>query len=70
MSEFRIQFKDKDGNLIQNRKATKDFFFRTRGIVDKEFTDYSLAIDAREKGVKIIEYDINEDGINAIVEYL
>lgn len=73
MSEFKVTFKDRDGNLIQDRKVdalSLEFYIDRHGRVDKEFTEMVLCIDAREKGVKIVSYTINKDtGIDAVVDY-
>jgi len=68
---FRVKFETKDGIVLKNRQSTPDPFFTAWGFVDKEFVEYSLAIDSREIGVRIISYTIDkETGIHAIVEWL
>lgn len=70
--DFRIRFETKDGDLIRNRKVQDSSIclYIDRGRVDKEFTKYSLDIEAREKGVRIVEYTVDETGIFALVDYL
>lgn len=70
MSEFKLTMKTIDGSLITDRNADKDLFFISRGRPDKEFVEYSIERDCREKGVRLVEYEIDETGIECLVDYL
>ena len=70
MSEFKLTMKTIDGSLITDRNADKDLFFICRGRPDKEFVDYTLERECREKGVRLVEHAIDETGIECLVEYL
>lgn len=62
----RIVFKTPDGSLIMNRLSETSYWD------DDEFIQYSLATDARIKGVKIIKYTVDpiECVIDAVVTWL
>lgn len=62
---FHIRFRTVDGNLIMDRKSDADYYIR-HGIVDKFFTEHSLGIDAREKGVRILSKTVTAEGIDAV----
>lgn len=73
MDSFRVCLKTKDGSLIQNRESDPKFWFhmdRNRLIENEDFVRISLATDCREKGVRLISYIIDTNGVNAIVDYL
>lgn len=68
--------KTRDGSLIQNRKGDRDFYIRTRTYRGKvvetildSFAIEMLKIDCRQKGVKLVSYTYDENGIYAIVEW-
>lgn len=67
--DFRIRLTDLDGNLIQNRGGSRDMYF-TWGTLDKDFAERMLATDCREKGVELVAYTHDNDGIYATVRYL
>ena len=70
---FTVRFEDRNGSLLQNRKVADEIislYFNSNGSVNREFTEFALAIDAREKGLRIVRYTANETGIFALVEYL
>lgn len=62
--EFRVRLEDRDGNLIQNRLSDARFW------VYQDFVDISLEADCREKGVRLISYEKNDDGVVGVVEWL
>lgn len=73
---IRITFKDRDGNLIMNRECDAYWYSDY-----EELMVSSLAIDARERGVRIISADYKYScrrlihpkaggTINCLVEYL
>lgn len=73
---MQIVFKDRDGNLIMNRKSDASWFER-----DQQFLKNSLELDARTKGVRIISSNYSYVGtllmipkaggsIECLVEYL
>lgn len=57
----------KDGSLVQNRKLSDFVMARP---IDMSFVELLVTSDAREKGVRVIRYDIVPEGINATVEWL
>jgi hypothetical protein len=72
-----VRFTTKDGQLVMNRPCTRAFYFQrsySTGEFTKELnvstTNTLLESDARTKGVKILSYTHDENGIYAIVEWL
>ena len=70
-SGFRVIFKTADGSLVMNRSGSREFYFE-----DKYFTRPSINVeefirpDARAKGVRILSYTLDRNGLNAIVQWL
>lgn len=59
----RKTFKTADGSLILDHKCDPTLGW------DLEFIEYGLKIDAREKGVEIVEYTISNGICSAIVRW-
>lgn len=69
--KFRLVLKTKDGSLIVNREAQKDFYTEKHEIYNgMVFAEHSLRIDAREHGVKLISWSMTDEAVVGIVEYL
>lgn len=67
VEEFRITLKTSDGNLVMNRNGENDCWLRRNGEIDHDFAKFSLEIDCREKGVKLLGYKKVPSGISALV---
>ena len=71
-SDFRLKFVTADGSLVMNRKAERDFyitpFWNTRW--DTKFIEAVLVRESREKGCRVISYEVTDTGINCLVEWL
>ena len=70
MKDYRIKLVTKDGCLVQNRIGKRDFWLRPDGKLDESFARISLESDAREKGVRLVSYTHDPDGVQAVVEWL
>jgi radical SAM superfamily enzyme len=70
MKDFRIKMVTKDGCLVQNRTGKRDFWLRSDGKLDEQFAHISLTADAREKGVRVLSYTYDQEGVQAVVEWL
>ena len=68
-NDFTITFKTKDEHLVMKRKANPDYYF-TYHKPNIEFINLVLSKDACTKGVKVLSYSINNEGIQAVVEWL
>lgn len=69
--DFRVKFVTQDGSIIMDRKGQADFYFLPNGDPDKTFVDSILKTDAREKGVRVISYQLNnQTGLIAVVDWL
>lgn len=64
---FRLRMEMKDGALVRNRKLNDFVMDRP---VDIGFVELVLKSEAREKGVRVIKYELVPEGINATVEWL
>lgn len=60
----------KDGCLVQNRLGNRDFWLTRNGKLDESFARISLESDAREKGVRLLSYTYDQEGVQALVEWL
>lgn len=69
-SAIKIKLVLPDGNVIMDHVCDKRHYFTHTGALDREFTDYSLGIDARNKGVKLKSYDVVNGDIVGKVEWL
>lgn len=76
MKDFLVQMKTRDGCLIQNRKDDRDLWIQKRHYRGKvveitldSFAEICLTRDCCEKGVKLVSYTYDENGIYAIVEW-
>lgn len=69
MNNYRVTLVTKDNCLIQNRLTDREWWFGPYGFSD-EYARQSLEIDCREKGVRLLSYTYNEQGITALVEWL
>ena len=70
-TDFTVRFKTKDGILLMEKKTNSIHYFPVGGnTFDEEFIDYSLAIDCRQRGVKLVSKTITKSGIDAIVSWL
>lgn len=70
MKDFIINLQTKDGSLIQNRSADRRMYFSDSGALDKQFVDFCLTKDCQQKGVKLISYTHDNQGVYGIVDYL
>ena len=70
MKDYRIKMVTKDGCLVQNRVGKRDFWLRPDGKLDEHFAHISLTSDASEKGVRLLSYTHDQDGVQAVVEWL
>lgn len=64
---FRLRMETRDGALVRNRKLS-DFVMDWP--VDVSFVELVLTSEAREKGVRVLKYELVPEGINATVEWL
>ena len=77
MNELRIKLVTKDGCLIQNRVGNRDMWFirswngNAKPTLDKKYAEYNLARDCREKGVKLVSWQlVSMYQIEGIVEWI
>ena len=70
MSKFRVRFETKDGSLIMNRPAERDYYVDRYGRPLLDFLELSLGRDAREKGVKVVSWTLTKEALVAIVDWL
>lgn len=68
--EFRIIFKTRDNNLLVDRKRNSDYYFNLNGTPDKVFIKAVIYKLAKEKGVRILSYEITKKNLTALVEWL
>lgn len=67
--KFRIRFRTRDGQLVQDRRGDPTIWFYN-GRLSEEFAKISLEADCREKGVKLVSFTADKDtGIDAIVTW-
>ena len=69
-TSFTVTLKTRDGLLVMQRGSDRHYFVKPNGEVDDEFTRYSLGIDARTKGCKVLDYFVGRDEIFCTVAYL
>lgn len=67
--DFRIKFVTKDGSLVMNRPADISYYFDGRK-PNTEFINFVLSADSRERGVRVVKYDITKEELTATVEWL
>lgn len=76
MSDFRIQLRTNDGQLVQNRKGkADDYYVGAPGTyyarLQESFVTATLETDCRQRGCRLISWTINKDtGVVGIVEWL
>ena len=70
MNDYRVRLETKDGHLVQNRKTDETFWLDLRGRPVHDFAKYCLEADCREKGVRLISYTVDKNGVYGIVEWL
>jgi hypothetical protein len=68
---LRIRFTTPDGVLVMNREAER-YIWLDGNKLDVKFAEYSMACDARLRGVHILSYKLNADAsiLDAVVEWL
>lgn len=67
--EFRVRLETPDGQLVANRLGDPTLYFRY-GKLDTKTVELILAGDCREKGVRLLSYTGDRDGIRGIVVWL
>lgn len=67
--DFTITLVTKDGDLLMKRTTDASLFFLPNGQPDHIFIKHNLGHDTRPKGVKLVNYTIDRQGINCIVKY-
>lgn len=69
IEDFHIKFITKDGSLVMHRRGDSSYYF-DHGRPNEEFIKGVLERDSREKGVRIVMYDLTREELIAIVEWL